>query len=119
MRPPDGTMIGSVLVCALGRPVLSAKGTPSRPMTSIGRVRTIDIAGSIDRSRFRCGCVFGLWSRMVAHDQDSIGNPVLPPCIVVGVLDHDCAGQSEQGLGLALAMKMRVVPVQSRGLVIR
>ena len=56
---------------------------------------------------------------MVAHDQDSIGDAVLPPRIVVGVLHHDGAGQSEQGLGFALAMKVRVIPVQSRSLVIR
>src|SRR5712671_997647 len=55
---------------------------------------------------------------MVAHDQDSIGDAVLPPRIVVGVLDHDGAGQPEQSLGFALAMNVRVIPVQSRGLVI-
>src|SRR5262249_44692192 len=82
-------------------------------------LRTMDIARRINRCRFRCGCVFGLWKEMVAHDQDSIGNPVLPPRIVVGVLDHDGAGQSEQGLGFALAMKVRVIPVQSRGMIIR
>ena len=32
-------MIGSVLVCAFGRPMLSANGTPSRPRTSIGTLR--------------------------------------------------------------------------------
>src|SRR5262245_43415827 len=79
----------------------------------------MDIVRRINRCRFRCGCVFGLWKEMVAHDQDSIGNPVLPPRIVVGVLDHDGAGQSEQGLGFALAMKVRVIPVQSRGMIIR
>ncbi len=56
---------------------------------------------------------------MVTHDQDSFAHPVLAPHIVVGVLDHDGAGQSEQSLGLALAVKVRVVPVQSRGLVVR
>ena len=77
------------------------------------------LPGGSSRCRFRCGCVFRLWDGMVAHDQDSIGNPVLPPRIVVGVLDHDCAGQSEQGLGFALAMKVCVIPVQPRRLVVR
>ena len=34
-------MIGSVLVCAFGRPRLSANGTPSRPTTSIGTFRAM------------------------------------------------------------------------------
>ena len=49
---------------------------------------------------------------MVAHDQDSVGNPMSAPCIIVGVLDDNCAGQSEQGLGLALAVEVGVIPVE-------
>src|SRR5260221_5104137 len=79
----------------------------------------MDIGRRVNGRRLQCGCVFRLWRGMVAHDQDSIGNPPLPPCIVVGILDHDCTGQSEQGLGFALAMKVGVIPVQSWGLIIR
>jgi hypothetical protein len=56
---------------------------------------------------------------MVAHNEDSIGNAVLPPLIVVVVFDHDGARQAEQGLGFALAMKVCVIPVQPRRLVVR
>src|SRR5262245_29511200 len=56
---------------------------------------------------------------MVAHYEDSIADAVLAPRIVADAFDHDGAGQSEHGLGFALAVKVRVIPVQSRGLVVR
>jgi hypothetical protein len=68
---------------------------------------------------FRCDHVLRLWDGMVAHDQDSVGNPAAPLCIVVGILDDNCAGQSKQGLGFTLAVKVRVIPVESRRLITR
>ena len=83
------------------------------------RSRTMDIAERINRCRLRCGCGLRLWNGVIAHDQDSVGNRMLASYIVVRVLDHDCAGQSEQGLGFALAVKMRVIPIESRRMIIR
>ena len=56
------------------------------------RLRTTGVASGSNRWRFRGGCVFRLRNEMVAHDQNSIGDPMLSPRIVVGVLDHDCPG---------------------------
>ena len=44
-------MIGSVLACACGRPIVSANGTPSMPTTSIGTFRA---APDVSMST-RCG----------------------------------------------------------------
>ena len=71
-----------------------------------------------DRLRPACSrlCRLRFQHWRIAHDQETISETGLSSPVVVFVFDDDGSGKPEQGLGLALTVKVGVIPIEPRRL---